>query len=101
MTSISKQCFTSAMEREETAGAELDGPPSALTTAIEASGGPAALARFITQNYGPITAQAVCDWKRCPATRVLQVEAATKGKVTRFQLRPDLYPPEQLKLATA
>ena len=28
------------------------------------------------------------------AERVLQIERATDGKVTRHELRPDLYPPE-------
>ena len=73
----------------------------ALVRAIELADGPAALARFITENYEPITAQAICDWRRCPPKRVLQVEHATGGKVSRHQLRPDLYPPEQLPLDAA
>lgn len=32
--------------------------------------------------------------KRVPAERVLQIEAAVDGRVTRHELRPDLYPPE-------
>jgi len=68
---------------------------AALLRAIELSGGPAALARFISEQYEPITAQAVCDWRRCPPLRVLQVERAAKGEVTRHELRPDLYPQEQ------
>lgn len=92
------------MEREQTLGSaeplELDGPAKALADAIEAANGPAALARFISANYGPITAQAVCDWKKCPASRVLQVERA-QNRVTRHQLRPDLYPPEQPRLSVA
>ncbi len=69
---------------------------TALERAIELAGGPAALARFISENYEPITAQAVCDWKRCPPLRVLQVERAAKGGVRRHELRPDLYPPQEL-----
>jgi DNA-binding transcriptional regulator YdaS (Cro superfamily) len=77
----------------------MESEQEALTRAIAAAGGPAALARYITEHYEPITAQAVCDWKRCPPKRVLQVEAACGGEVTRYTLRPDLYPPEQQRLA--
>lgn len=66
-----------------------------LTKAIDAAGGPAALAKFISENYEPITTQAISDWVRCPPLRVLQVENATGGLVTRHELRPDLYPPER------
>lgn len=66
-----------------------------LEKAIEAAGGPAALAKFISENYEDISTQAICDWKRCPPLRVLQVEAATKGEISRSQLRPDLYPADQ------
>jgi DNA-binding transcriptional regulator YdaS (Cro superfamily) len=41
-----------------------------------------------------ITPQAVSQWRHVPAARVLAVERATKGAVSRFQLRPDLYPPD-------
>jgi DNA-binding transcriptional regulator YdaS (Cro superfamily) len=37
-----------------------------------------------------ISIQAISEWKRVPAMRVLQVEQATG--VPRHQLRPDLYP---------
>lgn len=67
----------------------------ALERAIRLAGGPAALARFISEQYEPITAQAICDWRRCPPLRVLQVEKATAGEVNRHELRPDLYPNEQ------
>lgn len=73
----------------------------ALERAIEAAGGPAELARFITEHQGPISAQAVCDWKRCPPARVLIVERATgtdghgRPRVARHELRPDLYPAEE------
>lgn len=75
----------------------------ALTKAIELAGGPSALARFITATPGqePISAQAICDWKRCPSKRVLVVEKSTgtdgngKVRVPRHELRPDLYPEEQ------
>lgn len=32
--------------------------------------------------------------RRTPAERVLAIEKATGGKVTRYELRPDIYPPE-------
>jgi DNA-binding transcriptional regulator YdaS (Cro superfamily) len=60
----------------------------ALTRAIEAAGGPAKLGREIGAS-----SQAISQWKRCPAERVIAVERAVGGKVTRDQLRPDLYPP--------
>ncbi len=42
-----------------------------------------------------VTPQAVQQWSKSgkvPAERVLDIEAATGGKVTRHELRPDLYP---------
>lgn len=60
---------------------------AALTKALEAAGGTVALARNLR-----ITSQAVSQWKRVPAERVLDVERATG--VPRCELRPDLYPPE-------
>ncbi|MBT6959743.1 MAG: hypothetical protein HOA00_01240, partial [Rhodospirillaceae bacterium] len=60
---------------------------TALETAIDAAGGTAALARTIN-----VTPQAISQWDRVPAERVIAVEEATKGKVTRSDLRPDLYP---------
>ncbi|MCB2109313.1 MAG: helix-turn-helix domain-containing protein, partial [Rhodobacteraceae bacterium] len=62
---------------------------SALERAIVEAGGVAALARAIN-----VTPQAVSQWDRIPAERVIAVETATNGKVTRHQLRPDLYPAE-------
>lgn len=61
----------------------------ALAAAIEACGNALLLARAVG-----VTPQAVNDWKRrgrVPAERVIAVEAATGGLVTRYQLRPDLY----------
>jgi DNA-binding transcriptional regulator YdaS (Cro superfamily) len=34
-----------------------------------------------------------------PPLRVLEIERATEGKVTRHQLRPDMYPAEQNEAA--
>ena len=59
----------------------------ALGRAVAEVGGVAALARAIN-----VTPQAVSQWDKVPAERVLAVEKATGGKVTRQDLRPDLYP---------
>jgi len=60
---------------------------TALENAITAAGGTAALARAIN-----VTPQAISQWDRVPAERVIAVEEATEGKVSRSDLRPDLYP---------
>jgi DNA-binding transcriptional regulator YdaS (Cro superfamily) len=62
---------------------------SVLEQAIRAAGGQTALARRLGVSY-----QAISQWDRVPPLRVLEVEAATGGAVTRHELRPDLYPPE-------
>lgn len=51
-------------------------------------GGPTALAKAL----GDVTSQAVSQWRRIPAERVLEVERVTG--VSRHDLRPDLYPRE-------
>lgn len=68
--------------------------PLALITpmqrAVDACGSAVALG----QRLG-VTGQAVRLWVRRgfpPASRVLQIEAATEIQVTRYELRPDLYP---------
>jgi DNA-binding transcriptional regulator YdaS (Cro superfamily) len=71
----------------------MDERDPALQRAIDAAGGPAELARSITEQQGSITAQAICDWKRCPPARVLAVERASG--ISRHELRPDIYPAEQ------
>lgn len=62
----------------------------ALTTAIAIAGGTQALARLLG-----ITREAVTQWKKCPAHQVLAIEKACGGKVSRADLRPDLYPPDE------
>ncbi|WP_206679314.1 transcriptional regulator [Endozoicomonas acroporae] len=42
-----------------------------------------------------ISAQAVSKWVRIPSDRVIQIERALDGKISRRELRPDLYPPEK------
>jgi len=41
-----------------------------------------------------VTPQAITKWKntRVPAERVLEIEAATGGAISRHELRPDIYP---------
>jgi DNA-binding transcriptional regulator YdaS (Cro superfamily) len=55
--------------------------------AAEMAGGAAALARRLGR-----TRQALYQWKRVPPQHVLAIERATKGRVSRHDLRPDLYP---------
>ena len=59
---------------------------SALERAIEVVGGVVSLADSLG-----ISKQAVSGWEQCPADRVLQVEAATNGVVSRYKLRPDIF----------
>lgn len=64
-----------------------------LEKAIDTTGSQAALAKAIG-----VKPQHVWNWlhrdKQVPAEQVLPIEAATDGKVTRHELRPDLYPTE-------
>jgi DNA-binding transcriptional regulator YdaS (Cro superfamily) len=65
---------------------------SAIAQACEHVGGQGELGRLLG-----VTPQAVHLWVRrgrCPADRVLAVEAATSGRISRHALRPDLYPAE-------
>jgi DNA-binding transcriptional regulator YdaS (Cro superfamily) len=67
---------------------------SALEKAITAVGSQAALAKALG-----VKPQHVWNWlnrdKRVPAEQVLPIETATDGKVTRHELRPDIYPKER------
>lgn len=65
---------------------------SAIRRACRLVGGLTALAQKLN-----VTAQAVHQWVqkgRVPAERARQIEAATEGRVTCHELRPDLYPAE-------
>lgn len=68
--------------------------PSPLQRAINAMGSQAALARALE-----VPPQQVWNWinrdHRVSAEHVLAIEKATAGKVTRHDLRPDLYPRER------
>lgn len=57
-----------------------------LERALEIVGGPTALARALG-----ITKQAISQWSRVPADRVLSVEDATDGTVACHEMRPDIY----------
>jgi len=67
---------------------------TALDKAIEIVGSQTSLASKLG-----VSPQAVQQWvikKKPPASRVLQIEKAVNGEVTRSELRPDLYPPDAL-----
>ena len=67
---------------------------TALRMAIELLGSQAALARCVA-----IRPQAVQQWTvkgRVPAARCLSVEQATRGRVSRYDLRPDVFGPAPL-----
>jgi DNA-binding transcriptional regulator YdaS (Cro superfamily) len=59
--------------------------------AIAMAGGTAALAKWITSEGQPITTQAISQWLLVPPSRVLLVEQATGGQITRHRLRPDVF----------
>ena len=39
-----------------------------------------------------VTPQAVAQWTRIPTARVLLIEKALDGDITRQEMRPDIYP---------
>lgn len=61
--------------------------PALIQRAAELSGGMSALARKLG-----IARSAPYSWSKIPASRVLQIEAATGGRLSRHAMRPDLYP---------
>lgn len=69
-----------------------DDPGAALERAKTTAGGASALAARLTRiaPAARITPQAVSQWRRAPAARVIAIEAATG--ISRHDLRPDLYP---------
>lgn len=66
---------------------------SPMQKAVRLAGGQAELARLCGTSQ-PRIWQCVNRNKRVPAELVLPIEAATDGAVSRFDLRPDLYPSE-------
>jgi len=57
-----------------------------LKKAVSSKGSIAALARALG-----ITRAAICQWRKIPAERVIEIERVTG--VPRHELRPDLYAP--------
>ena len=71
----------------------MDGMAKAILRAVEVAGGPTALQRALGERYQ----STVSNWLargRCPAERVLAMERATGYRVSRHELRPDIYPRE-------
>lgn len=62
---------------------------TALERAIKEAGGRDALASALG-----ISGPAISQWTRIPAERVLDIERATNGIVSRHDLRADIYPRE-------
>lgn len=69
----------------------MNNPLKYLEKAIKVAGSQSALARAIGVRQCHIW-----NWlnrnKKVPASQVLKIEEALQGKVTRFELRPDIYP---------
>lgn len=71
---------------------KCEASPSAMDRAINAVGGRRQLALLLGVTY-----EAVRKFRnRVPAERVLQIEAVTG--VSRYELRPDLYPGDDRRL---
>jgi DNA-binding transcriptional regulator YdaS (Cro superfamily) len=73
---------------------------SPIEKAIRAANGQTELARLLSAHLGrPVRQGNVWSWlnrtKRVPAEFALPIEIVTGGKVTRHELRPDLYPIER------
>jgi DNA-binding transcriptional regulator YdaS (Cro superfamily) len=65
----------------------------AIERAAQLAGGQSALARKL--GCTPQAVSKMCSTGKVPAERVIPVERAVDGAVTRHELRPDLYPMEQ------
>lgn len=72
---------------------DISSQAAALRRAIQNMGSAAKLAAGLG-----ITDQAVGQWKRVPPGRVLAVEKLSG--VPRHELRPDIYPPEEMREAS-
>ena len=86
------------METASTASID-EREPSPLDQAIDLVGGQSALARLLSDDTGQRVSQArVWAWvhrvPKVPAEFAIPIERVTGGRITRHQLRPDLYPPE-------
>lgn len=60
-----------------------------LQTALREAGGVYALAKMLD-----IKPPSVSGWRKIPAERVIEIERLLDRRVTRHQMRPDLYPLE-------
>jgi DNA-binding transcriptional regulator YdaS (Cro superfamily) len=68
---------------------EMENTNLSISNAVEIVGGKSALATLCG-----VTPQAVFKWvdkNKAPADRCIQIEKLTKGKVTRYDLRPDVF----------
>lgn len=63
---------------------------TSIKKACAVAGGVTALARLLN-----VTVPTVSEWTRArrpvPSTRCIAIERAVNGKVTRYQLRPDVF----------
>lgn len=66
----------------------------AIKKAADLAGGQSALARAL--GLKPQAIQRWCKTGAVPANRVLQIETVTKKMVSRHELRPDLYPADDM-----
>jgi DNA-binding transcriptional regulator YdaS (Cro superfamily) len=48
--------------------------------------------RAAVAEIADVTPQAVAQWTRVPTARVLMIEKALDGAITRQEMRPDIYP---------
>ena len=61
-------------------------PESAAKRAIVLLGG----VRSVAEEFG-ITTQAVHQWRRIPAEHVVKIETLLRGRISRHELRPDIF----------
>jgi DNA-binding transcriptional regulator YdaS (Cro superfamily) len=59
---------------------------TALLHALKVAGG----VTVVAEELG-LSKQAVSQWDQCPAEHVLKLEELTRGVVTRYRLRPDVF----------
>lgn len=68
-----------------------------MTKALEAAKAKVGGSTGLSRKMGGITPQAISQWSRVPAERVLDVELVTG--VSRHELRPDIYPIENRRVS--
>lgn len=61
------------------------------TKTVDGAGGPAKLAAALSEHGIKITPQAISQWSRVPAERVLDIERVTG--ISRYEQRPDIFGP--------